>query len=243
MLSGVRMADLFQTTRWSLILASNGDGEPAHQALTQLCEAYWRPVYVYVRCQGFDADKAADLTQAFFLHLLEHHGFQKADVSRGRFRAFLVTCARNFLTNARQRDLTIRRGARKPHESLDAVEAEGAVALMAADGESSPEAMFERQWALKVVERAIERLRVNYVRRGQTEVFDALRPFLTSDAPEDSRTGGVGTDGVSDSATRAALHRLRQRFGEALRAEVEDTISDKDQVDGELRHLLQVLSS
>ena len=223
-------------------MATGGDGETARQALSQLCDAYWRPVYVYVRCQGFDPDKAGDLTQAFFLHLLEHHTIQKADASRGRFRAYLVTSARNFLANARERDFSLKRGARLHHESLDALEVERSVALMAADGESSPEALFERQWALNVVERAIERVRISYTSRGQGKVFDALRPFLTSDAPPDSRSVDVNAD-LSDAAARAALHRLRHRFGEALRAEVEDTVIDKEQVDSELRHLLQVLSS
>ena len=236
------MADLFQTTRWSLVVAISGDREPAQQALAQLCEAYWRPVYAYIRCQGFDPDKAADLTQAFFVHLLEHQSLQKADASRGRFRAYLVTCARNFLTNARERDLTLRRGAGIPHESIDAIEADRPLRVLAADANSSPEAVFERHWALNVVDRALERLRASYASRGQEKVFDALRPFLTSDVPVDSHRVDSDMDQVSGAASRAALHRLRHRFGDALRAEVQDTISDSAQVESELRHLLNMLS-
>ena len=233
------MADPFQTTRWSLIVAAARDDAIAHDALGELCRVYWRPLYAYIRRHGHTPDESADLTQAFFLYLLEHRGFERADPSRGRLRAYLVTAARNFLLNTRIRAQCVRRGAGVQHESIDAIAAERYLALNAADLESSPEAVFEHQWALRVAERALERLKRDYAERGQEDVFHELSPFLTSDgAPHD---GDVNA-GLGDDAFRAALSRARRRFGEALRAEIHATVDASDDVDEELRHLLRVLT-
>ena len=231
------MTDPFETTRWSLIVAAGGDDTVASDALAELCRVYWRPVYAYVRRHGHAPDQSADLTQAFFLHLLEHRGFERADPSRGRFRAYLVTSARNFLLNARARDVTLRRGAGARHESLDAIEAERYLSLNAGDMESSPEAVFERQWALRVLERALERLQREYAGRGQEDVFLAVRPFLTSDAAVPAAAG------PADDAFRTALSRARRRFGEALRDEIRETVAATEDVDDELRHLLRTLAT
>jgi len=232
------MSEPFKTTRWSLIVAAAGDGTIANEALSELCQVYWRPVYTYVRRHGHAPDESADLTQAFFLHLLEHRGFERADPSRGRFRAYLVTSARNFLLNERERGLSLRRGAEARHVSIDAIEAERYLALNADDLESSPEAAFERQWALRVTERALERLSRDYAERGQEHTFQELRPFLTSDGSQPSQPAGSS----SSEAFRAALHRARRRFGEALRVEIQETVDESD-VEDELRFLLRVLMS
>ena len=217
------MSEPFRTTRWNLIVAAAGMMPIANEALSELCQVYWRPLYAYVRRHGHSPEESADLTQAFFLHLLEHRGFERADPSRGRFRAYLVTSARNFLLNARDRGLSLRRGAKAPHESIDAIDAERYLALNATDLESSPEAVFERQWALRVTERALERLKRDYAERGQEDTFQELRPFLTSDG---SPTQSVGWF-ESSEAFRAALHRARRRFGEALRVEIRETVDDE----------------
>jgi len=232
------MSEAFKTTRWSLIVAAAGDDAIANEALSELCQVYWRPLYAYVRRHGHSPEESADLTQAFFLHLLEHRGFERADPSRGHLRAYLVTSARNFLLNARDRGLSLRRGAKAPHESIDAIEAERYLALNATDPESSPEAVFERQWALRVTERALERLRRGYAERGQEHTFQEVRPFLTSDGSPPNRSAGSS----SSEAFRAALHRARRRFGEALRVEIQETVDESD-VEDELRFLLRVLMS
>jgi RNA polymerase sigma factor (sigma-70 family) len=234
------MADPFKTTRWSLILTVAGRGEGADDALSELCQVYWRPVYAYVKRHGHSPQDAADFTQAFFLYLLEHECFERADPSRGRFRTFLLTAARNFLSNARDHALTRRGGARTPHESIDAIDAERYLAMNASDLESSPEMVFERQWALRVTERALDRLQREYVERDQEQLFHELRPFLTSDGP--GPDGSTPTDRRHD-AFRTALSRARRRFGEALRAEIRETVSDAEDVDDELRHLLRVLAT
>src|SRR5215207_197856 len=234
------MADPFKTTRWSLIAAAAGDDPVASDALAELCQIYWRPVYAYIRRHGHSPDESADLTQALFLSLLERRAFVRADPSRGRFRAYLVTSTRNFLTNARQYALTIRRGASIPHESIDRIDAERYFTLNAADRDASPEAVFERHWALQVTERALERLRRDYEARGQADVFDQLRPFLTSDASPHEASESTS---LSGDAIRTALSRARRRFGDALRAEIGDTLDDADEIDDELRHLLRVLTT
>jgi RNA polymerase sigma-70 factor (ECF subfamily) len=234
----IRMADAFKTTRWSLIVAATSGNATANDALSELCQVYWRPVYAYIRRHGHDPDESADLTQAFFLYLLEHRAFERADPSRGRFRAYLLTSARNFLLNARARALSLRRSGRTEHESIDAIDAERYLALNARDLESSPEAVFERQWALRVIERALERLGCEYVERGQGDVFQQLRPFLTSDP-------SAGQESRPNPATdtfRAALYRARRRFGDALRAEIRDTADDGEDVEDELRYLLRALT-
>jgi RNA polymerase sigma-70 factor (ECF subfamily) len=236
----IAMADRFKTTRWTLIVAAAGGDTIAMDALSELCQIYWRPVYAYIRRHGYAPEESADLTQAFFLALLEHRGFERADPSLGRFRAYLVTSARNFLLNARQRGLSAKRGGGKKHESIDTIDAERYLALNAPDLESSPEAVFERQWALRITERALEQLEQAYVERGQGHVFHQLRPFLTSDAaPQGTSVEG----GLSNDAFRTALSRARRRFGEALRAEILETIDDPQDVDDELRYLLRVLTT
>jgi RNA polymerase sigma-70 factor (ECF subfamily) len=239
--SGPGMADQFNTTRWSLIVAAGGGDEQANSALGELCQAYWRPVYAFIRRRGHSHDDTADLTQAFFLHLLEHRAFERADQARGRFRAYLLTAARNFLVSEHLRDLTLRRGAKAPHESIEALAAERCPSLNAQDHESSPEVVFERHWALNLTERALERLRTEYGARGQEDLFNELCPLLTSDGaaspPGTPRHGHAG-----DAAHRTALHRARRRFGEALRSEIRETVSDSHEVDDELRFLLRVLA-
>ncbi len=237
------MADLFKTTRWSLIVAAGGHGQQSNAALAELCEGYWRPIYAFIRRRGHAPDDAADLTQAFFLHLLEHRAFERADESRGRFRSYLLTSAHNFLAGARLRDLTLRRGANVRHESIDAIEAERHPMLSAHDQESSPDVVFERHWALNLTERALERVQVDYASRGQEDAFKELRPFLTSAAPVSSSTDSTAHPAhLGDAAHRTALHRARRRFGEALRAEIRETVDGSQDVDDELRFLLRVLA-
>jgi RNA polymerase sigma factor (sigma-70 family) len=235
------VADDFRTTRWSLIVAAGGGDERATAALAELCQAYWRPVYAFFRRQHQTGEDATDLTQAFFLHLLEHRAIERADQSRGRFRSYLLTAASNFLASARQHERTLRRGAHAPHESIDGTEADRHPLLSAHDQDSSPDAVFERHWALNVTERAMERVRAEYASRGQEQAFDELRPFLTSDA-SGATDGPADRTGPANAATRTGLHRVRRRFGEALRAEIRQTVDESHDVDDELRFLLRVLS-
>ena len=234
----------FSTTRWTLIADVRRDDDRARQAMTELCQTYWRPVYAYVRRHGRTPEEAADLTQSFFLHLLENHGFERADPQRGRFRSYLLTSARNFLSNEHDRSATLRRGGGTSTDPIDLVDVERQLSQENIDPQFSPEAAFERQWALRIMERALETLRREYTARGQAALFAHLRTFLTSDAPTGFRPPGesAATPDLTDAALRTAIHRLRKRFGAALRAEIEDTVGSAPDVDDELRHLLRIMS-
>jgi RNA polymerase sigma-70 factor (ECF subfamily) len=229
----------FSTTRWSLILVSGQGDARGRRALEELCAIYWRPVYSFIRRHGLSRDDAEDVTQSFFLHLVEHHGLARADPARGRFRSFLLTAARNFVANAHERDAAARRGGGAAHVPLEIEELER---YLAADGEAhrSPESIFERQWALRLIERALDRTRAAYEARGQAEVFEALKPLLTSDAAPPP--GVDAPTGAASTATRTALHRLRKRFATSLREEVGDTVGEAGDVEDELRHVLWVLT-
>jgi RNA polymerase sigma factor (sigma-70 family) len=238
------MADKFATTRWSLILAATRDDEGAHDALEELCEAYWRPVYTYMRRHGHVPEEAADLTQAFFLQVLERRSFTRADPAKGRFRSYLLTSARNFLINAREHDHAVRRGGQARHEAIELAEAERYLAQDPPAPDSSPHTAFERQWAIRLMERALERLRTEYAARGRERVFQRLQPLLTSNsAPDTPPRRDAAASSMSPEALRAAVHRLRRRFAQALRAEISETVGDIGDVDDELRYVLRVLGA
>jgi RNA polymerase sigma factor (sigma-70 family) len=242
----------FKTTKWTLISSVSVDDDRGRKALEELCDVYWRPVYGFIRRQGYAADRAADLTQGVFVHLLRHRGFERADPALGRFRSYLLTTVRHFLINAHAYDVAERRGRSVVHQSIDALDAERHFTLEAAAAQASPEAAFERQWAVTTTERAMARLAQEYEARGQRAIFDELQSDLTSDgvgttaadAMRDEAVGGASaTTSKSDDARRTALSRLRRRFAHALRAEIAETVADPRDVDDELRHLLQALAN
>jgi RNA polymerase sigma-70 factor (ECF subfamily) len=236
------MSDLFKTTRWSRIAVASGDDAEAREALEELCGAYWRPVYAFMRRHGRDPEAAADLTQAFFAQILERRAFARADPSKGRFRSYLLTSARNFLVNTHEREIAGRRGGDACHVDLDIDEAERCLAQGQGSVDSTPHVEFERQWAIRLVERTLDRLRAEYAGRGQTPLFERLQSSLTSSADLDAPTT-PGAASMSPEARRMAVHRLRRRYGELLRAEIADTVGERADVDDELRHVLRILAS
>ena len=233
----------FATTRWSMVLAAAGGvpGEQADRALAELCAGYWYPLYAYVRRRGYDAEDARDLTQAFFARLLERRGLASADPARGRFRSFLLTAMKNFLASEWRRQAAGKRGGGAAIVSIDAADAEQRYRSEPADTRT-PEALYERRWALAVLERAIGDLRRGYARRGETELFDALKAYLGVDAA-DVPYGDISLRlGRSEAALRTALSRLRARWRTRVREFVAETVQDGRLVDDELRDLLRLLS-
>lgn len=230
----------FLTTRWSLVVAAAGEGDAARASLEELARGYWYPLYAFVRRQGERADDAADLTQAFFLRLLERRDLAVADPERGRFRSFLLASLRHFLANERDARRALKRGGGRAPLSIDWGEADRRFGAEPAD-ERDPELLFERGWALATLERALERLRAEYAARGKSEQFERLAPELSPGG----RSEGVAEIAValdtSEGAVRVALHRLRERFRDALRAEVADTLARPDELDLELAELLRAL--
>lgn len=232
------MSERFATTQWTLVLAArDGTEGEAAQALEALCDAYWYPLYAYVRRRGHDQDAARDLTQAFFAELLGRDFLGSVDRSKGRFRAFLLASLGNFLSHERDRERALKRGGGVRPLPLDADTAETRYLREPAD-RLTPELVFERRWGLTVMERAMERLRADA--SDEPERFERLRPCLTGSEHASYREIAEAL-GLTESAVKAAVHRLRQRYGRLLRDEIAATVADPAEVDDELRHLLAVV--
>jgi RNA polymerase sigma-70 factor (ECF subfamily) len=231
----------FATTSWSLILraASQDDGE-AQVALALLCEAYWYPVYAYIRCLGASAADAEDLTQGYFARFLEKRVVTTVHPGRGRFRSFLFVSVRNFLNNERDRERARKRGGGHRLVSLDAAMAEERLQGRTHEA-ATPEALFERLWAETLLARVHQRLEEEAGRRGTSDRWRSLRPFLPPSEREPSYAEIARAWGVKESAVRVALHRLRSRFGEILRQEIGPTVESRAQVEDEGRHVLRAV--
>ena len=234
--------DRFSTTRWSLVLSAGGAATPeARAALSALCEIYWYPVYAYVRRRGYSAEDARDLTQAFFARLLEKNDLRAADPARGRFRSFLLTAVRHFLSNQHDWQSARKRGGGLPTLPLEIASGEERY-LRESPNQVDPEKTFERRWAMEVLASALQRLKAEYARTGDTHIFDVLKPFLTDNTSDVSYRAMGANLGMSEGAVGVAVHRLRRRFGVALRQEVAQVASEAD-VDDELRYLLRALQA
>jgi DNA-directed RNA polymerase specialized sigma24 family protein len=232
----------FTTTHWSVVLgAADGDSLNARAALEQLCGKYWYPLYAFVRRRGWDPHDAADLTQAFFAFLLEKETLKRADRERGRFRSFLLAALDNFLNNEHHKQHAIKRGGRCPLVSLDASAAEEKYCVEATDS-LTPEKLFERRWTTTLLEQVLARLKQEFVAGGKARLFETLEPGLTGELAEGAYAQWSMKLGMSPGAVKVALHRLRRRFGEALRHEIAHTVADPAEVDEEIRHLFTALS-
>lgn len=230
----------FLTTRWSLILAAGAeDTAEARLALGALFETYWYPVYVYIRRRTSDPDRAQDLAQDFFVRLLEKEFFSQAQPERGRFRSFLLASARHFLINEYHRESAQKRGGGKALLSLDFKVAERRFALEPVD-RRSPESLFERQWALTLVETTLKRLEDELRRFGNQERFERLKGFLTETSPDRYADAAKDLE-ISEGAVKVAVHRLRRRFASLLREAVTETLESPEDVDHEIRHLFSIL--
>jgi RNA polymerase sigma factor (sigma-70 family) len=231
----------FPTTRWSRILTARDDSDSeARVALETLCQTYWHPLYVFVRRQGHDADEARDLVQAYFAELLEKGFLKDVTPERGRFRSFLLASLKHFLSHERDRTQALKRGGDTQMISLDAASTAG-LDTQAVSHHLTPEEVFERQWALTVLEQALARVR-QAARESHTEAqFEALKPYLTGEAGRTRYAEVAERLGMSEGSVRAAVLRLRKRFGKALRAEISETVSDPSEVDDEIRRMLSVI--
>jgi len=228
----------FATTRWSLVLTAGAGASVAgaDEALASLCEAYWYPLYAYLRSQGRSADEAQDLTQAFFARLIEKRSIRRADPTRGRFRSFLLTSLKNFAVNERDRELASKRGGATPILSLELETADGRFQLEPPTDET-PETIFDRRWAAALLDRALVRLRAETVRGGKPQHFDRLKTYLVGDQPQLTHAQTASQLGMTEGAVKVAVHRLRRQFRDVVRDEIAQTVSSPEEVDDELRHL------
>jgi RNA polymerase sigma-70 factor (ECF subfamily) len=233
----------FHTTSWTLIRTAAGNPTiESSAALAALCQKYWHPVYAFVRSRGHDADESLDLTQTFFALLIEKNYLMEADRTRGRFRSFLLASVTHFLANEWDRANALKRGGGQAPVSIDQVEGE-AWQLSSAHEQESPERLYERRWALSVLENVLLKLRTEFVDAGKGTEFDRLSVFLVADSDPVRYETLAKEMGVSPGALRMSVHRLRRRFGNLLRAEIAECMIAPEEIDDELRFLLSVLST
>lgn len=233
----------FMTTRWTLVnAAGDGSDAPARDALAELCQAYWPPLYAYLRRRGHDAEEAQDLTQGFFARLLERRDIRAAHAERGRFRSFLLTALKRYVINEHERATSLKRGGHVLPLSLDFDGVERAESL-APRTDDRPDRLFDRRWAAISLDRALQRLRQECHRTGKGVLADALLPYLT-DAGELPAYDTVARElGLTEGAVKVAVHRLRQRFGDVLRLEIAETVLAPEDVDDEVRELIRAVSA
>ena len=198
-------------------------------------------MYAFIRRQGYRAEEGADLTQEFFARVIEKHYFHDADPARGRFRAFLCASIRHFLSNERDRARALKRGGHQPPISLDVETAEGTYQLEPRD-DLTPEKLFDRRWALILLERVLGCLRDEHVSAGKGELFDHLKGFLTGDSAGVSYVDVAKALGMTEGAVKVAVHRLRRQFRDTLTHEIAETVSDPAEIDAEIAYLLKAVS-
>ena len=231
----------FETTHWSVVLAAGGENSmAARRALGALCEAYWYPLYAYVRREGYDVEGAQDLTQSFFLHLLERQDVQDVRRERGRFRSFLLTSLRNFLISDLRHERALKRGGGHVAVPLEFDAAEHRYSEEPVDTET-PETVFDRRWARTILDRVLRGLRAEAEQAGKTAEFDQLRGCLMGDIPTGGYKGLAAKLHASEGAVKVAVHRLRHRFRRRVRAIIAETVDTDDAIDDEIQHLFKAL--
>lgn len=225
-----------------MLLAGNADATGAHSSLCRLCENYWYPVYAFLRRSGHDRVAAEDLTQAFFVDLIEGNKLAAADSERGRFRSFLLTACRNFTSNVQRGQRTLKAGGgQKPLPlNLDIALGENRYRQRSVDS-WTPEQLFDRQWALELLDLAIDQIGNDYAARNQTKQFEALKPFIAPAGDLPKHVVVAQTLGISVGAVKTAVHRLRHRFAQTLQEQVSDTLNDREDIKDELKILLDAL--
>lgn len=228
----------FPTTQWSLIVRAAAD-DPAERdrALAEICTLYWPPVYAFIRSRGNSPHDAEDLTQGLFAELLERNDFARADANHGRLRSYLLASACNHLTEAHRHKHRLKRGGHDVILSIDAESAELCCLIPEPRDEMSPDRVFERQWAITVMEGVVTALQERYEQKGQGALFQALKPFLMASAAA-PQAELAETLGMSAQSLRVSLHRLRQRYAELLRQAVKNTLGPKESVEDEIAHLM-----
>jgi RNA polymerase sigma factor (sigma-70 family) len=235
----------FSSTHWSVILTAAQDQTQAGQAaLAELYQTYWYPLYSHVRRRGYSPQDAQDLTQGFFLHLLEHRGLIKVDPHKGRFRSFLLASLQNFLSVARNRQQTIKRGGHCTFISLDAESVESLYQLEPVDDLAlTAEQIFDARWALTLLKEAMTDVQAQYVAIGKGKIFETLQGFLPGGNTEElsSYHEAAVTLGVSDGAVNTLIHRLRQQYSVAVRREVARTVTEPAAIDEEIHLLCEAL--
>ena len=234
----------FFTTRWTLVMRARGDAPEARAALGELCEAYWAPVFHFLRREGRDEDTSRELAQSFIERLLATRGgIDGADPDKGRFRSYLLGALKHFLAEIRRRDSRLKRGGDAVIESIDDGGDMAAGLDHAAASVTVPDTYFDRQWALALVERALEAVRAEFEKAGKLALFEAFKPWLVGDHESLSQTEVARSLGMTGGAVKVAIHRLREQFRKVVCHEIRQTVIGPEEEAAELRYLIEVLSS
>ena len=231
----------FDTTQWSLVLAAQGeDTVAAKVALTKLCEKYWYPLYAFVRQTEADANQACDIIQGFFERVIEKDYVGDADPGRGKFRTFLLTSLTNFMANQRDKANAVKRGGGVPHFSFEFRKGEQRFLQEPIDSDT-PETIYQRRWAVTLLNQVLEGLRADFVADGKESWFEHLSQFLTPGENEFHQQVAAKLE-MNEEAVKVAVHRLRARYRDRLRDEIAQTVADPADVDAEIRMLFQTFS-
>ncbi len=229
----------FRTTRWTQVSRAKADSPEGRRALAELCNAYYEPVAAFLRCDLRDADAARELAHDFFAHMLAGGTIARAEQERGRFRSYLLGAVKHFLSHHREALRRLKRGGGVESISLNETEARSVPDA----GVLSPDTAFDRQWALTVVALALEALRRECVAEGRADFFELVKPWLTGDAARGDQTALAAGCGMNANALKVAVHRLKRRFRQLLKAEVAGTLDDPGQVEVEMRALFAALGN
>ena len=229
----------FRTTRWTQVLAARGESAEARSALSDLCAAYYQPVFRFLQREGRADDAARELTHEFFARVIGHQSLAGADPQRGRFRSYLLGAVKHFVGDLRDRGRTAKRGGGVEHESLHA----GTDTSPGVDvpDTTNPDAGFDREWAMTVLDRALKALALEQSSAGKTRDFETLKPWLTGESAAQSQAEAAHELGLTEGAVKVAIHRLRRRFRELVKAEIAQTVGDPAMVQEELQSLLAAL--
>ncbi|MBC8094547.1 MAG: sigma-70 family RNA polymerase sigma factor [Akkermansiaceae bacterium] len=234
-------AAVFVTTQWTRVLEARGDSPEARAALSELSAAYYAPVFAFIRRSTSTEDAARDLTQEFFARLLAGKGFGKVDRQRGRFRSYLLGAVKHFLADMHDHASRLKRGAGQPLESIDPGTDTSPGQQLADANSRSPDREFDRQWALTVLSRALSKLAEEQKAAGKLDQFENLKPWLTGDTQEFLQADAARQLGINEGAVKVAIHRLRRRFRDAIKAEISQTVADQIDQPDELQRLLEAL--
>lgn len=230
----------FATTHWSVVLAAQEQSAAAQEALETLCRTYWWPLYGFVRRQGYGPEEAQDLTQGFFARLLERRDLDAVRKEKGRLRSYLLVSLKNFISKARIRARAVKRGEGRPLVPLEQLLSREGADREPADN-LSPDRIYERRWALTLLEQVLTRLGEEYLAAGHALLFDRLKQLFVEEPGQPSQAEIAGELGMTQNAVKQAFHRLRQRYRVLLREEIAHTVAVPGDVEDELRHLIAVL--
>lgn len=234
--------DVFPVTHWTAVLAAGKQPSPqADAALEELCRTYWYPIYAYVRRQGVGKEDAEDLTQAFFARFLQRNYFERLSSEKGKFRAFLLASLKHFISDQQDKRGRLKRGGKAIHLSLDWESGDRRFRLDPA-GPFNPDQAFDREWALSLLDRVLERLRQECQTEEKGALFERLKPFLMLNKGSIPYPDAAAALGMSEGAVRVAVHRLRRRYRELLRQEISQTVHEPDQVLEEMQALFSALT-